>query len=66
MVAQRSSVLVEILTGLPCVHEVEGEALVLKLRDSIPALSIARRMTPSCLCMARGCMKPAIRCRGFT
>jgi hypothetical protein len=52
MVAQRSGVLVEILMDLPCVHEVEGEALVLELRNWIPARSIAPRMTPSYLFMA--------------
>jgi len=51
MVAQRSGVLVEILVASR-VQEAEGEALVLELRNWIPARSIAPRMTPSYLFMA--------------
>jgi hypothetical protein len=65
MVAQRSGVLVEILVAWR-IQEVEGGSLVLKLRNWMPAQSIAPRMTPSYLFMAGECMERAIRCRGFT
>jgi len=48
MVTQRSGVLVEILLAWR-IQEVEGGSLVLKLRNWMPAQSIAPRMTPSYL-----------------
>src|SRR6516164_4167335 len=42
--------------GLPC-STVEGESLVLKFRNWVPAQWIAPRMTPSYLFMAEECME---------